>query len=85
METQIKTAKEVLAQIERRYFKGAGLVKGSKLKTITFSSVNPADGCEPEHKDHTWVEGIGDLSQPIAGWKPNSLSMLNSKYFDHYF
>lgn len=47
-------------------------VKGSKLKTITFSSVNPADGCEPEHKDHTWVEGIGDLSQPIAGWKPNS-------------
>lgn len=32
METQIKTAKEVLAQIERRYFKGAGLVKGCKLK-----------------------------------------------------
>ena len=32
MGTQIKTAKEVLAQIERRYFKGAGLVKGCKLK-----------------------------------------------------
>ena len=32
METQIKTAKEVLAQIERRYFKGAGLAKGCKLK-----------------------------------------------------
>ncbi len=32
METQIKTAKEVLAQIERRYFKGAGLAKASKLE-----------------------------------------------------
>lgn len=32
METQIKTAKEVLAQIERRYFKGTGLAKGCKLK-----------------------------------------------------
>jgi len=32
METQIKTAKEVLAQIERRYFKGAGLAKASTLE-----------------------------------------------------
>ena len=30
--TQTITAKEVLAKIERRYFKGAGLVKGCKLK-----------------------------------------------------
>ncbi len=32
METQIKTAKEVLSQIERRYFKGAGLAKASTLE-----------------------------------------------------
>ena len=32
MDTQIKTAKEALAQIERRYFKGAGLAKGSTLE-----------------------------------------------------
>ena len=32
METQIKTAKEVLAQIERRYFKGAGLAKASTVE-----------------------------------------------------
>ena len=32
METQIKTAKELLAQIERRYFKGAGLAKASTLE-----------------------------------------------------
>ena len=32
METQIKTAKEVLSQIERRYFKGAGLAKASTVE-----------------------------------------------------
>ena len=49
-------------------------VKGEELKTITFSSVNvsPTYGCEPLHINHTWVEGVGDLSEPTAGWKPNS-------------
>ena len=60
-------------------------VKGNELKTITFSSVNPADGCEPEHKDHTWVEGIGDLSQPIAGWKPNSYERYRSYQVAYMF
>ena len=32
METQIKTAKELLAQIEKRYFKGTGLAKASTLE-----------------------------------------------------
>ena len=32
METQIKTAKELLAQIERRYFTGARLAKASTLE-----------------------------------------------------
>lgn len=32
METQIGTARELLAKIERRYFKGAGLAKASRLE-----------------------------------------------------
>ena len=32
METQIKTAKELLSQIEKKFFKGAGLSKASKLE-----------------------------------------------------
>ena len=31
--TQTITAKELLAQIEKRYFKGAGLAKASKLES----------------------------------------------------
>jgi len=50
-------------------------IRGLKLKTITFSSISPAmGGSELLHDNHTWVEGIGDLSGPCAGWIPNMYS-----------
>ena len=70
-------------------------VKGNELKTITFSSVNvsPTYGCEPLHINHTWVEGVGDLSEPTAGWKPNSyesswsyhVAYMDSNYGSWYY
>ena len=62
-------------------------VKGEELKTITFSSVNvsPTYGCEPLHINHTWVEGVGDLSEPTAGWKPNSYESSWSYHVAYMF
>ena len=48
-------------------------VKGKKLRTITFSSIEPYttyDG--PLHENHTWVEGIGEQGKPTEGWIPNT-------------
>ena len=46
-------------------------VKGKKLRTVTFSSVNPIDG-HLLHENHTWIEGIGDSRSPIMGWHSNT-------------
>ncbi|MBQ8050579.1 MAG: leucine-rich repeat domain-containing protein [Bacteroidaceae bacterium] len=52
--------------------KGEVVVKGNRLHTITFSSVDAAHGGNGLHQGHTWIEGIGDWQGPMEGWVSNT-------------
>ena len=70
METQIKTAKEVLAQIERRYFKGAGLAKAIRLEGDERRVFRACTG-RAIADDKVWCDVYGDVAvrRVLDGWR----------------